>query len=209
MGLVLDHINGIRDDHRIENLRIVCPNCNATLETHCGRAARVHALERECALCARTFRPNFGAQRYCSRACGTRSSPPLGPRPGQRKANRPPYEQLVAEVSAAGWRATGRRHGVSDNAIKKWARQFEAELGLEQELRAPSLKSRWKGGRPAMRPSDRLDDDRAREALALLAVGKTPVEVAERLGVSKWTIYTLRRGKSHRWLVRPDEKESA
>lgn len=35
MSLILDHINGINNDNRIENLRIVCPNCNATLDTHC------------------------------------------------------------------------------------------------------------------------------------------------------------------------------
>jgi len=212
MGLVLDHINGVRDDHRLENLRIVCPNCNATLDTHCGRSARVHPIERECALCSRTFRPNYGAQRYCSRACGSRSSPSRGPRPGQRRVERPPYAQLVAEVSAEGWSATGRRYGVSDNAVKKWARQYEAELGTEDAdaLRPPSLRSRWEGGRPPMRPSDRLDGNGARHALSLLAVGRTPIEVAERLGVSKWCIYTLRRGESHRWLERPnDSRESA
>ena len=30
ISLILDHINGVRDDHRIENLRIVCANCAAT-----------------------------------------------------------------------------------------------------------------------------------------------------------------------------------
>jgi hypothetical protein len=37
MSLILDHINGVYNDNRIENLRIVCPNCNATLDTHGGK----------------------------------------------------------------------------------------------------------------------------------------------------------------------------
>ena len=37
MSLILDHINGIYNDNRIENLRIVCPNCNSTLSTHCNK----------------------------------------------------------------------------------------------------------------------------------------------------------------------------
>lgn len=35
ISLILDHINGVNNDHRIKNLRFLCPNCNATLETHC------------------------------------------------------------------------------------------------------------------------------------------------------------------------------
>lgn len=35
--LQLDHINGINNDHRIENLRFLCPNCHSTTETYAGR----------------------------------------------------------------------------------------------------------------------------------------------------------------------------
>ena len=35
--LQLDHINGIHDDHRLENLRLLCPNCHSQTDTWCGR----------------------------------------------------------------------------------------------------------------------------------------------------------------------------
>lgn len=33
----LDHINGDRYDNRIENLRILCPNCHSLKPTHRGK----------------------------------------------------------------------------------------------------------------------------------------------------------------------------
>ena len=37
LNLRLDHINGINNDHRLSNLRMVCPNCDSQLDTFCGR----------------------------------------------------------------------------------------------------------------------------------------------------------------------------
>ncbi len=37
IALELDHINGIRDDHRLHNLRLLCPNCHAQTPTWRGR----------------------------------------------------------------------------------------------------------------------------------------------------------------------------
>jgi hypothetical protein len=50
MALILDHVNGVATDNRLENLRIVCPNCAATFDTHCGRNLRL-VNDRVCEAC--------------------------------------------------------------------------------------------------------------------------------------------------------------
>lgn len=37
LPLELDHINGDRHDNRLENLRILCPNCHSLKSTHRGK----------------------------------------------------------------------------------------------------------------------------------------------------------------------------
>lgn len=115
LSLVLDHVNGVRDDHRLENLRILCPNCNATLDTHCGRRNRMARREVECAWCGASFSPRVPAQRYCSRACGQHA-----PKPAGRRVTRPELDELFEQVTRDGWSATGRRHGVSPTTIRRW-----------------------------------------------------------------------------------------
>jgi hypothetical protein len=130
LGLILDHINGVRNDNRLENLQIVCPNCAATLDTHCGRAKASEPTVRACRRCGKKFRAKYRSHQYCSRYCGIRQRRGGGagtgpPRPERRKVTRPPYGQLVAEIQATSVLAVGRKYGVSDNAVRKWLRAYE------------------------------------------------------------------------------------
>jgi hypothetical protein len=78
------------------------------------------------------FRAKQAIQRYCSRYCGTRQEPGSHkkrgvPCPQARKVERPPYEQLLAEIEATSYLAVGRKYGLSDNAVRKWVRFYERE----------------------------------------------------------------------------------
>lgn len=66
--LELDHINGIHTDNRIENIRLICPNCHALTPTYRGKNIRsrpdninycidcrteIHKSSKRCSKCNR------------------------------------------------------------------------------------------------------------------------------------------------------------
>ena len=116
MSLILDHINGVWNDNRIENLRIICPNCNATLDTHCGKnltKRNKKKIENNISILKNVdFRKILTKEKINS--CLQR-----------RKVERPDYNVLIIEIEEMGYVATGRKYGVSDNAIRKWLKTYE------------------------------------------------------------------------------------
>ena len=73
----------------LENLRMLCPNCAATLDTHCGRNT---PRSRVCPGCGGSFEPRNVQHRYCSmRCCGRVAAKSYrgSPHPNARKVPRP------------------------------------------------------------------------------------------------------------------------
>lgn len=50
LSLQLDHINGKRTDNRIENLRLLCPNCHSQTDTFAGRNSKNRQVKSKVAI---------------------------------------------------------------------------------------------------------------------------------------------------------------
>lgn len=59
--LILDHENGIYNDHRLKNLRLLCPNCNSQTKTFAGRNVK---KKKKICLCIQCKQPHAKYTKY-------------------------------------------------------------------------------------------------------------------------------------------------
>ncbi len=120
LSLQLHHSNGNNRDNRIENLIILCPNCHSQTPTFAGKkntTVKTKKITKEKPLknmckCGKLIQNRSKVCRECYRL-------------NQRKIIRPEYNELINNVKTFGYRSTGKKYGVSDNAIRKWIKQYE------------------------------------------------------------------------------------
>lgn len=68
-----------------------------------------------CPQCEQEFIKNFNTQKFCSPECRIES---------QKKVERPSRDELDHLIKQHSWTYIGKMYGVSDNAVRKWARKY-------------------------------------------------------------------------------------
>lgn len=125
--LQLDHINGVNNDNRLENLRILCPNCHSQTPTHSGKNAKDKKIDSILKLPDGLIKSHFlncnvcnisvtsGSQGLCSNCYHLK----------QRKVtNRPSKEELEKMLWEIPTTHIGLKYGVSDKAVEKWCKSY-------------------------------------------------------------------------------------
>lgn len=107
LSLQLDHINGIHNDHRLENLRFLCPNCHSQTETFAGKKLSQGEMSgKDYCKCGAVKRKESTMCRSCINA-------------SKFKIVWPSIVDLKNMVDEFGYSATARKLGVSATSVKK------------------------------------------------------------------------------------------
>jgi Zn finger protein HypA/HybF involved in hydrogenase expression/predicted nucleic acid-binding Zn ribbon protein len=110
--LQLDHINGINTDNRLQNLRLLCPNCHSQTETFSGRNSK-----KPQSLCVDCSTPISKK----STRCGSCSAKIVN---GKRKKVMVSARKLAILLTNHTYVELGKMFGVSDTAIRKLAKKY-------------------------------------------------------------------------------------
>ena len=115
LTLILDHINGINNDDRLENLRWVCPNCNQQLETTNGRnKIRTQYSINTCVDCGKQISKKATRCNECDLKHRTSETVQCVSR-----------EELKTLIRTTPFTTIGKMYSVSDNAVRKWCDKYD------------------------------------------------------------------------------------
>lgn len=115
--LQLDHVNGISNDNRLENLRFLCPNCHSQTKTHAGKNQKVKASkERKRCECGKPIRNKSKKCKNCFLSCKDR--------PNTTKINWIDNETLEKLIWEMPTYKVGEQLGISAKAIEKRCKKY-------------------------------------------------------------------------------------
>lgn len=117
LSLHIDHINGLSYDNRIENLRLLCPNCHSQTETYAGKNVKVQKIKHKCNKCNNIV----SRKNKLCKSCAQKDRDWYL----TRKVTRPTLEQLLEDYKNLSMVKIGQKYGVSDNAIRKWFKAYK------------------------------------------------------------------------------------
>lgn len=125
LKLHLDHVNGIHNDNRLDNLQFLCPNCHQQTPTWGNKNRRKSAQVLELADKS-GLEPDAPLLEYAcaSHVLGIKVRKPRIPRKLKFEVSKENLQKLVWEKSTS---AIAKSFGVTDNAVAKRCKKFEVE----------------------------------------------------------------------------------
>jgi len=111
--LQLEHINGISNDNRLDNLCLLCPNCHSQTATYAGKnVKRALLVMNKCNDCGVSITDNALKCEICSHF-------------KRRKAERPSEEDLKEMIKIMPLEKIAKKFNLkTGNTIKKWCKSY-------------------------------------------------------------------------------------